>query len=236
MIEPTLGVRLRAVIRRARRREPYGLVFVLLLAAFAVGARSEKWATLVLVTAIGATLVALAFAGEVLSGRRLGYLLVLMALAYVVALSEAILFDPGQRSLASAMAAVGLLITPPIAVARLLRERTVTMQTLYAAGAVYLMIGLGFGALYRSLTVMSDGPVFTGGAASVEQLNYFSFVTLTTLGFGDITPATPEARALVVIETLIGQLFLATLVARLVSGLRARPMPEGGVVSSEQRP
>lgn len=216
---PAIG-RVQAVFAAQRGRERYGIVVGLLLIAFAIGARSEQWATLILIAALSAALVTLVVTDRRWSTRGLRWLIALVVLAHVIAIGEILVVDGDRRSLGSAVAAAGLLVTPALVVAGILRQRAVTLQTLYAAGAVYLMIGMGFGAVFRALARIQDGPMFVGDPLSAEHLNYFSFVTLTTLGYGDVTPVTPEGRALVVIETLIGQLFLATLVARLVSGLR----------------
>jgi hypothetical protein len=74
-----------------------------------------------------------------------------------------------------------------------------------------------------------SGPFFAGGQpVNSQTLQYFSFTTLTTLGYGDFTAAGSLGRALAVLEALAGQVFLATLVARLVSayaGSRRRPPP-----------
>ena len=83
--------------------------------------------------------------------------------------------------------------------------------------AVYLLIGLLWSNLYEIL-FLADPSSFKGiGDAATSTVAYFSFITLTTLGLGDITPVHQLARALVMAEALIGQLFPAIFIARLVT-------------------
>ena len=76
------------------------------------------------------------------------------------------------------------------------------------------------------LEVVTPGPFNNLGANinKPSELLYFSFVTITTLGYGDITPVTFQARALAIVETVIGQLFIAVMLARLVGIQTAQKM------------
>jgi hypothetical protein len=93
----------------------------------------------------------------------------------------------------------------------------VDQERILAALDAYLLAGLLFGLAYRVLELVWPGsfggarPLDLGGAL------YFSFVTLATLGYGDIVPVSPPARGLSVVEAVSGQMYLAVLVARLVS-------------------
>jgi voltage-gated potassium channel Kch len=97
------------------------------------------------------------------------------------------------------------------------RARTVDAEHVYAALSAYLLAGLYFGLLYWVLEQLQSGSFATPGNFSRITAIYFSFVTLATLGYGDIVPRTDVARSLAVVEAVGGQLFLAVLVARLVS-------------------
>jgi voltage-gated potassium channel len=92
----------------------------------------------------------------------------------------------------------------------------VDSEHLYAALGAYLLAGLFFGLLYWVLDQIRPG-TFTATDFSRVAAIYFSFVTLATLGYGDIVPRTDVARGLAIVEGVGGQLFLAVLVARLVS-------------------
>lgn len=121
---------------------------------------------------------------------------------------------------------------------RILSHRTVTSGTVSGALCVFLLLGLMWGVIYVSVETVVPGS-FNGLSLSAESPDrqgffYFSFVTLTTLGYGDITPATTAARSMATLEAVVGQVFLVVLVARLVglwaqseSG-RSRPADDEG--------
>jgi len=93
----------------------------------------------------------------------------------------------------------------------------VDAEHLYAALSAYLLAGICFGLLYWVLEQMSPGTFVVSGQFSQTSAIYFSFVTLATLGYGDIAPRADVVRGLAIVEGVGGQLFLAVLVARLVS-------------------
>lgn len=102
-------------------------------------------------------------------------------------------------------------------------NRKVDMNTIMGAACLYILIGVAFAFLYLIIDYLvpnSFHTVFTSRYQGVEDLLdrflYYSFVTLTTLGYGDITPTSQPARYLSVIEALISQLYLTILLARLV--------------------
>jgi hypothetical protein len=82
-----------------------------------------------------------------------------------------------------------------------------------------MMIGLIFAAVYLAMFRFSH-QFFVHGPDNTKTFQYFSFTTLTTLGYGDFTAASDAGRAVAVLEAIAGQMFLATLVARLVAGFR----------------
>ncbi len=96
----------------------------------------------------------------------------------------------------------------------ILQRTEITSDTLYGAVCVYLMLGMSWMLLYRFVETIHPGS-FTG-ATHWSDLLYYSFVTLTTLGYGDITPVTSQARSLAFLEAATGTLYVAILVARLV--------------------
>lgn len=106
--------------------------------------------------------------------------------------------------------------------AREIFQGKVTMATIYAATVVYLMLGLLWAMLYALSEFLAPGSLrVEDGAGSadalgVSQLLYYSFATLTTLGYGDITPAAAITRSLSTIEAILGVLYPAVIIARLV--------------------
>jgi len=105
--------------------------------------------------------------------------------------------------------------------ARVMRDGRINLNRIMGAIGSYLLIGIVFTQAFRLLAEFIDGAFAIGGtpasfAAISYKLSYFSFITLTSTGYGDITPVHPYARSLATMEALAGNLFLAVLVARLV--------------------
>jgi hypothetical protein len=129
-----------------------------------------------------------------------------------------------------------LLFTAVLIVRRVLDRPTVTIQSIYGALSSYLIIGLMFAACYAAMGHLGEAAFFADGQpASTQTFQYFSFTTLTTLGYGDFTAAGNGGRAIAVMEALTGQVFLATLVARLVAAFRA-PAEQAPPVTGRPRP
>jgi hypothetical protein len=212
----------RQLATRLERGDTYVAVFVLLIAMyFLVSLLPETtWSRLVQEVAVGATLLItlrtsharprlqrLARAGVVVG-------LVLTLIGSVV--GNALYLVHGVFLLL-------LLVTPFVILNRILRHKTVSIETIAGAIDVYVLLGLIFSSLYRSIAAIAGTPFFVQtNHASANQFLYFSFATQTTVGYGDLTVATNLGRSIVVIEALIGQVFLVTLVARLVSLMATR--------------
>ena len=121
-----------------------------------------------------------------------------------------------------------VLIAPVVILNRIIRHETVGLETILGAICVYVLIAIAFAGIFAAV---NDGEPNGFFAQPITPNNvdflYFSFVTITTVGYGDLTAGTSTGRVLVTFEALIGQIFLVTLVARLVSmyGTRQRPAP-----------
>ena len=101
----------------------------------------------------------------------------------------------------------------------ILKSEKVTRETIFAAVVAYLLIALMWAFLYMILELASPGSFSfpeTGSRAETMRFEYLSFVTITTLGYGDITPLTDKASALVMVEAVVGQIYMVVLVAWLV--------------------
>ena len=99
-----------------------------------------------------------------------------------------------------------------------LRDEEVSREKIFGALSVYLLLGVIWAMLFIMMDSLVPGS-FRYGQERVlteAQMVYYSFVTLTTLGYGDIVPVSPTARSLATLEALTGQLYLTVLVARLV--------------------
>lgn len=118
-----------------------------------------------------------------------------------------------------------------------LTSREITVDTIFGAFVAYFLIAYTFASVYQALAViepasfsMSSRTDIGAGISQDMQLNYFSFETIATLGYGDIVPRLPAARMFSVLEAVIGQFYMAVVVAWLVTtlaGLR-RGIGSGG--------
>lgn len=133
-----------------------------------------------------------------------------------------------QRSSASIVAAhalVGAVVSfffAGMVLRQSLRAGEITLHRIEGAVTAYLVMGLGFAWLYQAIELFVPGSFvlahpLTDTATGAPKLVYFSFATLTTVGYGDITALHPVGRSLAAFEALIGQLYPAVLLARLVS-------------------
>jgi hypothetical protein len=101
-------------------------------------------------------------------------------------------------------------------------EPRVTFRTILGAISVYLIFGLLFTWLYVGVDKLQDGPFFVQGGTETGDFIFFSFTTLTTTGYGNLVPADQPGKMFSGFEMLLGQIFLVTLIAGLVSAWRPR--------------
>ena len=125
------------------------------------------------------------------------------------------------RGIASIWTALLLLVIVAMIMRQILAADTVTLQSIFGAISTYLIIGLMFAAIYAAIYFLHNQIFFADNrAGNVAHFQYFSFTTLTTLGYGDFTAADAGGRAVAMLEAMTGQIFLATLVAKLVATFR----------------
>jgi hypothetical protein len=219
------------------RPRRFGFLLLLLLATYLLSAfTSGGWVSLVQIVIFGVAAVFTLHAsgvGQRTSRLVLGFGLVGTVAAAVLALARVSQVGDG---IANAWAGLVLLVTAVIIVRLILRMGTVTMQSIYGAVSAYLILGLMFAAFYSAMFHFG-GQFFAGGRlGDTQTFQYFSFTTLTTLGYGDYTAAQSSGQAVAVIEALVGQVFLATLVARLVASFRATDTPKIAPVTRPAKP
>jgi Ion channel len=174
--------------------------------------------------ALGSTLLAAAALVVAISDPATGhhvrrYQWVLIAAC--VALAPLVLLVNSTSILAlTYLLPVALLVsaTLPVTINRVVRHKRVTSETVLGALCAYILIGLLFAFLYLAIEAVGDKPFFVQpGPHEQSEFVYFSFVSLTTLGFGDLSPSVGLPQALTAMEALLGSVFLVTLVARLVT-------------------
>ncbi len=149
--------------------------------------------------------------------RNRPYLLMAIVVVWLARMVTAWL---GHRLLSEMTLGIWTLIGLLAAIAALrfaMGAAQVDAEHLYAALSAYLLAGVYFGLCYWVLEQTKPGAFSFTGEFSQASAIYFSFVTLATLGYGDIAPRADVARSIAIVEGVGGQLFLAVLVARLVS-------------------
>jgi hypothetical protein len=215
-------------VERLRKGDTYGLLLGLILATYIVMAALDHglWARFVVSAMLGCVLL-LALHTSHVRGRSFRIVAGLVVLVALSTFIQALLNRHGNDGTTFLMFLL-VLAAPFVVLVRILRHRVISTETILGAICVYVLLGLAFAGIYGGMNDIEGGKFFVQHVSdnSIDFL-YFSFVVLTTLGFGDLTPAPNMARVVVTFEALIGQIFLVTLVARLMSlyGLeRQRPV------------
>jgi hypothetical protein len=205
---------------RLRRR--YGLLLIILLTSYLLSAfLRTRWITGIEVALfLVAGLLALRDSPIRRPIARMVATIGVVVSAVLIIVSASIATDEG-RAAAAIWTALLLLLTVALLIRQILLMPTVTIQSIYGAISAYLIIGLLFAAVYSASYYLNGGKFFADGQpGNSSTFQYFSFSTLTTLGYGDFTALKPGGRAIAMIEAMTGQIFLATLVARLVAAFR----------------
>ena len=184
-----------------------------------------------------AVLAGLAVGLSMAASNARRWMISLALIASAVVLIATLVPGVGRNVLSSGILVLGLLmvITPAVILNRIARHEHITATTLWGAVSAYLSIGLAFSLFYAATNGFDTAAFPDVVGISLGDFNYFSFVTMTTLGFGDVTPATDIPRALAVLQTILGQIFLVVVVARVVTLLgteRGRPL----VVTARNEP
>jgi Ion channel len=139
----------------------------------------------------------------------------------IVSVLSAVTAQNGLGALATTVMAGVLIVMLPAVVVRGIMEQTeINLRTIAGALCVYLLVGYFFSLLYTAMAVL-DGNTFFAQQVPFHPFNfiYFSFVTMTTVGYGDLTAAGDPGRMLAVLEALIGQIYLVTVIAVLVGNM-----------------
>jgi Ion channel len=200
----------------------YGLLLLLLIGTYLLSAfTTGKLVNAVqIVVFVGTLLLALrnSLIPRWISRLVIGVVFTGSAVAFGLVIAQ-----PSKGAVGAAQIWTGLVLLTVVVVIirRILAFTTVTLQSIYGALSAYIVIGLMFAAFYGAMDQLGGAAFFANGQPDdTRTYQYFSFTTLTTLGYGDFTAASNAGRAIAVLEAMAGQIFLATLVARLVSAFR----------------
>jgi hypothetical protein len=210
-------------VRSERRRGGYGLVLLMIIGTYVLALLAESRTMIALLLFVQTLTVWQALR---VSGARIGMRLAaagVFVLALVAAGANLLVHDTPLIGY-TFLAASALYLLAPFAIVRDLgRHGGVDLQTMLGALAAYLLIGMAFGFGYECVSALQPGPLFgADGDPGLSEALFFSFVTMTTTGYGDMVPATNPAQSIAVLEALLGQLFLVTAVAKVVENWRPR--------------
>jgi hypothetical protein len=219
-------------MRESRQR--YGMLLVALLATFLFEgiAQPGDLERVIGTVLVGATLMLALYAGEMPPRRmRIASVIILVVVVGVVVASLA---SNGRTVIGLVAIANGLLVVcaPPVVVLGVLRNLratgSVTVTVVAGVLCFYLLVGMFFAFAYTAIQYLGGAPFFAGGSAATSARSvYFSFVTLSTLGYGDYTARTNLGHMLSVTEALLGQIYLVTVVAVIVSRLAPKKLADG---------
>jgi hypothetical protein len=200
----------------------------------------SSFALVVSVTWLGLT-VLLAFRTSQVPRRLLNAVRLAVALTVLAALGVAL--GGGDQAYGAIVILASLLVlASPVAIGwRILHHTRVTTQTVLGALCIYVLIGLVFANADYGVQLVSGSSFFAqSGHHGPADFAYFSYITMATVGYGDLTPAAGLPRTNAVLEALVGQIFLVVLVARLVGmytpSFRWSHELEGGMSGREGGP
>jgi Ion channel len=205
----------------------YGILLMVILSSlvFQLAAPEADWARLVTIVLQGITLLM-----ALVASRVHPYVIRLataaVAIAIVFATAAVVGFGglgpTGGRGITALLVALA-----PASIVRGVivdvKEHGVSLHTMFGVLCIYLLLGSLFAFMYGIVGTIESGAFFAQHAAeNTKNFLYFSFVTITTVGYGDLTAASSLGRSLAIAEALTGQIYLVTVVAAIVGGLGAR--------------
>jgi len=205
---------------RSRIRDHFGVVLALLIVTvfFSISAPNEQWAWL----ATTATLAATLMLAMLVSGARTRAVVTVVALA-ISGLGVSTFITLTQEDTRRYLSVTSLLLTLLAAGAIIRRVRVhaeINMLTILGAVCIYVLLGMSFAFIYECIGEFGSGPFFGAHEAGTRSdYTYFSFVTMATVGYGDLTAQGGVGRAFAVTEGLLGQIYLVTTVAALVGNI-----------------
>jgi len=202
----------------------YGLVLLLVLTTFGfvAAAPDEQWSRAVLVLLLALTL-GVALWTSAATGRLDIVATCLAAVGATGAILELLTANANATGLLGLLDVLLIAATCGVIVFGIGDQHGVNFQSVLGALCIYLLIGLLYTFTYGAIAALQSGPFFaqgTDGTASIRL--YFSVVSLATVGYGDYTAATDLGRTVAGSEGLLGQVYLVTVVAVIVSRLRPR--------------
>lgn len=217
---------------RAAITDRFGLVLISCLVTYSllIAVDSPRWIALASALPVAVTVVLSIWASS--PGPFLRWApLALIAAAIVTGVINASLRGPDPAGISLLLAGLSLGLCIVAMLVRMATHTRVSVRTVLAVLSSYVMLGLFFAYVDSGIGHIMGTFFAQSGAHSQSDYAYLSYITLTTVGFGDLTPGTGIARSVIILEALVGQIFLVTLVARMVSifGTHRAPFEEHSV-------
>jgi hypothetical protein len=218
-------------VTERRRRERYGVLLGAIVLAFGIQgiAQPGRWEQLFVSVLLGVTLL-LSFWAADAKPWVMRVAMLVVAGVILLSLVEAANGNVDDESTRLANALLVSLAPPAVIVGvlRSMRKRqAVTLEAVFGVLCVYILLGMFFAYSYGAVNDLGGSPFFAGGQqATVARCLYYSFTTLTTVGYGDLTSRSNLGHTLSTSEALLGQIYLITVVSLLVTNLRPRRRPE----------
>jgi hypothetical protein len=230
-VTPDAGppARRRLLAESPRFADSFGLVLVLLvLSYFVIASAGDGDAGRIVSIVLFAATTWLALRAAQVKRRVLRIALALIPLATLLAVVLMLAGSEETASIVGRVLTILLVVVAPIAILkRLVEHPVISLNTFYGAVCVYLLIAMFFATVYGLIALISGDQFFAQlsvapkDTPAIDYL-YFSFVTITTTGYGDFTAAGGVGRMTAVIEAIFGQLYLITVVALVVQNLGQR--------------
>ncbi|MGZ8734854.1 MAG: potassium channel family protein [Acidimicrobiia bacterium] len=208
-----------ALMRRIRAGDSYSVLLAAIVFAYGMMAvlTTTQWHRTIEGAIFGGVLL-LALYTSHMRGRWIQVAAVVIGLWVALNVVQSIL-DEAFHGSGYAMSSI-IVLTPFVVLNRVLRHPRVNLETILGAVCAYMLIGIAFATVYALMDSLGDARFFAQEQThDPVKFLYFSFIVLTTVGFGDLSPGTNAGRILVSMEALIGQVFLVTFVAGLVGNI-----------------
>ena len=203
----------------------FGMVLLLLISAvfFSIAAPDEPWALLATTVVLALTLSIAMWASGVqpkVVRAWLGFAVLSIGVSIVIAVTDAARVASGDLAIPSLLLT---LVTMGAVARRIWLHVEISVITVLGALCIYVLLGLSFAFVFNAVGNLGPQPFFASQERGTRSdYIYFSFITIATVGYGDLTPQAGLGRALAVTEGLLGQIYLVTAVAALVSNIGRR--------------
>jgi Ion channel len=208
------------------RRERYGLLLAATLTAFFIQgvATPERWEEVLLTALLAMTLMLALWAADARRQVvRIAWAVAIIIVAFSIAEAISGNVDGAAPRIANLLLVV---LAPPVVVLGVIRSLRahsgVTVEAVFGVLCLYILVGMLFAAIYGTIDRLGHDFFANSAQATPSNCLYFSFTTLTTVGYGDLTARSNLGHTLSVLEALLGQIYLVTVVSVFVSNLRRR--------------